>query len=55
MIVGMYYRCGRGVFMMLAEGQHVYGVTPGGQREWLGPLSTLDVLKKQLGAWEAGT
>ena len=54
MVVGMYYRFGRGIFMMLVEGQQVYGVTPGGKREWLGPLGKLNVLKRQLGAWEAG-
>ena len=54
MVVGMYYRCGRGIFMMLVEGQQVYGVMPGGQREWLGPMSTLKQLKRHLGAWEAG-
>jgi hypothetical protein len=52
MVVGMYYRFGLGIFMMLVEGQQVYGVTPGGTRELLGPKAKLGALKRRLGAWE---
>jgi hypothetical protein len=54
MVVGMYYRFGHGIFMMLVEGQQVYSVTPGGKKEWLGPIGTLNILKRKLGTWEAG-
>jgi hypothetical protein len=52
MVVGMYYRFGLGIFMMLVEGQQVYGVTPGGTREFLGPILKLKALKRALQAWE---
>ncbi len=52
MVVGMYYRFGLGIFMMLVEGQQVIGVTPGGTRELLGPKAKLKTLKRRLGAWE---
>jgi hypothetical protein len=52
MVVGMYYRFGLGIFMMLVEGQQVIGVTPGGTRELLGPITKLKTLKRRLGAWE---
>ena len=31
MVVGMYYRFGLGIFMMLVEGQQVYDIAPGGR------------------------
>lgn len=52
MVVGMYYRFGLGIFMMLVEGQQVYGVTPGGTREFLGSILKLKALKRALQAWE---
>jgi hypothetical protein len=54
MVIGMYYRFGVGIFMMLVEGEQVYGVTPGGVREYLGPVSKLKALKRDLMAWEVG-
>jgi hypothetical protein len=52
MVVGMYYRFGLGIFMMLVEGQQIYGVTPGGTREFLGPALNLKALKRALNVWE---